>query len=222
MKAGANLDSERARTEDGFVHGCARVVRHEARTCYSSSVMAQPSVTRRFLIQLSHVDAGVYQHLDLRVAQHPSETLRYLLTRLLAFCYLTRDDVQSELTFSKGGLSSSDEPAISRSSLDGRLLQWCEIGNPSAERVHKASKAAPEVFIFTHHNPELLQKELASAYVHRKNSLQVFSLSGDFLDELAQTLQDRTTELELTLTEGTLYVSIQGNTLTGALKPIEL
>ena len=36
-------------------------------------------------IALSDVDRGVYEALDLRVAQHPSETMRYLLTRLLAY-----------------------------------------------------------------------------------------------------------------------------------------
>jgi uncharacterized protein YaeQ len=184
--------------------------------------MAQPSLTRRFLIQLSHVDVGVYQQLDVRVAQHPSETLRYLLTRLVAFCYLTRDDLQSQLQFSKAGLSSPDEPALSRSSLDGRLLQWCEIGSPSAERVHKASKAAPEVFIFTHHNPELLRKALAGAHVHKKDELRVFALDGEFLDALGVALDARTTALDLTITEGTLYASIRDTNTTGALTRVEL
>lgn len=184
--------------------------------------MAQPSITRRFLIQLSHVDAGVYQQLDLRLAQHPSETRRFLLTRLVAFCYLTRDDPQSQLQFSKSGLSSPDEPAISRTSLDGRLLQWCEIGTPSAERVHKASKAAPEVFIFTHHNPELLRKELANNHVHRKAQLKVFAVDGEFLDALGAALDERTSELDLTITEGSLYVSARDTNTAGTLTSIEL
>ncbi len=184
--------------------------------------MALPSITRRFLIQLSHVDVGVYQQLDLRLAQHPSETLRYLVTRLIAYCYLASDDQLSHLQFSKGGLSSPDEPPLSRVSLDGRLLQWCDIGNPSAERMHKASKAAPEVFIFTHHNPAVLQKELAASRVHKKEQLQIFALDGGFLDALAAAFDERTTEFEVTLTEGMIYANVAGADVSGGLQRVEL
>src|SRR5450432_1820886 len=37
-------------------------------------------------IELSDVDRGVYEALDLRLGRHPSETMRYLLTRVIAYC----------------------------------------------------------------------------------------------------------------------------------------
>src|SRR6187549_1729596 len=105
--------------------------------------MARQATTKRFTIDLSHVDENVYQKLDLRLAQQPSETDAYCLTRLLAYCLLTRDDDESTLGFSKGGLTTPEDPAVSRVSLDGRMLVWCEVGSPSIERLHKASKSSP-------------------------------------------------------------------------------
>ena len=49
--------------------------------------MALTATIYHLAIALSDVDRGVYESLDLRVAQHPSETMRYLLTRTLAYCF---------------------------------------------------------------------------------------------------------------------------------------
>ena len=46
--------------------------------------MALTATLYRFDVELSDVDRGVYQKLELRPACHPSEALRYLLTRVLA------------------------------------------------------------------------------------------------------------------------------------------
>ena len=48
--------------------------------------MTLSSTVYNFDIQLSDVDRGVYETLSLRVAQHPSETDDYLVTRVLAYC----------------------------------------------------------------------------------------------------------------------------------------
>jgi uncharacterized protein YaeQ len=184
--------------------------------------MASLGTPRRFHVQLSNVDRGLYTTLDLRLAKHPSETHRYLLARLLAYCFLFEEDENTVLEFSKGGLSSPDDPALSRTSLDGRLLMWCDIGTPSLERAHKASKAAPRLVIFTHHEPRLLIDELAKGHVHKKEAIEAYALSPAFLDELAAALGERTSEFELTLTEGQLYLSVGTTTLQGELARLAL
>lgn len=184
--------------------------------------MVAQATTRRFQIQLSNVDTGLYTTLDLRVAQHPSETQRYLLARVVAYCYLSDADSDSVLQFSKGGLSSPEEPALSRTTLDGRLLVWCEIGSPSAERVHKASKAAPRVVVVTHNDPKLLAEKLGKAHIHRREELELLGLEPQFLDELAAATNTRTSEFELTLAERQLYVNVAGASLCGALSPISV
>jgi uncharacterized protein YaeQ len=113
--------------------------------------VALQATVYRFPVQLSHVDRGVYEQLDLRVGRHPSETERYLLARIIAYCLVIESSPDVKLEFSKGGLSSPDEPALSVHTLDGRIMCWVEIGNPSPERLHKASKAAPRVVVVTQH-----------------------------------------------------------------------
>jgi len=48
--------------------------------------MALTATVHHVQVTLSDVDREVYEKLDLRLARHPSESVRYLLTRLLAYC----------------------------------------------------------------------------------------------------------------------------------------
>ena len=54
-----------------------------------------------FEISLSDVDRGIYQNLDFRISQHPSENHLYLMTRALAYPL----SYQEGLEFSAGGLA---------------------------------------------------------------------------------------------------------------------
>lgn len=178
--------------------------------------MALQASPKRFVIQLSHVDAGAYTQLDLRVSQQSSETLGFLLTRVIAYCHLTRDDADSVLAFSKGGISTPDEPAISRTSLDGRLLLWCEIGSPSAERLHKAGKSGATVVLFTHHDAERQVTELRASTIHRKEALEIYALDAAWLAALGAAMGERGASFELTIAEDTLYVGMDGESLPPA------
>jgi uncharacterized protein YaeQ len=182
--------------------------------------MAQQAKTKRFLLSLSNVDAGVYGEFDVRLAQQPAETDAFMLTRLIGYAFLLRDDVHSTLQFSKAGLANPDEPALSRVSLDGRVLVWCEFGNPSAERLHRASKSAAHVVLFTHHPPARLAEELGRATIHRKQELEVWAIAPEFLAELGGHLGERGAELSLTIAEQVLYLTIAGATLSAPLRPV--
>jgi uncharacterized protein YaeQ len=179
------------------------------------AIQASP---KRFVVQLSNVDSGVYTQLDLRVSQQASETVAFLLTRIVAYCFLARDDANSVLSFSKGGISTPDEAAIARMSLDGRLLLWCEIGNPSAERLHKAGKSGAAVVLFTHHDAERQVGELRASTIHRKETLEVYSLEAGWLSAFAAAIGERGASFELTIAEDTMYVVIDGTSLpSGAI-----
>ena len=51
--------------------------------------------------------------------------------------------------------------------LRGDLVAWIEIGSPSPDRVHKASKAAPRVAIYAWKNPEQLAEAIREREVHK-------------------------------------------------------
>ena len=162
-----------------------------------------------FDIGLSQVDRHVYETLALRVARHPSETEEYLLTRVLAFCL----EYGEGLTFSRG-LADPDEPAIAWRDLTGALRAWIDIGAPDAARLDRASKAAPRVAVYTHHDPERLRRAVAGERIHRAEHVELYAVDRDLLAELAARLERRMT-FDLSVTEGHLYVTIGGETLTG-------
>jgi uncharacterized protein YaeQ len=162
-------------------------------------------------IDLSDVDRGVYEALDLRVARHPSESMPYLLTRVLAYALLYEEGI----AFGKG-LSTTEEPALWIRDLQGSVRTWVEVGTPSADRLHKASKAAPRVVVFTQHDPKLLAREAATRAIHRVEAIEVYALDATFLEEVAA-LTDRNARWTLLRTDGTLYVTAGDKTATGAL-----
>jgi uncharacterized protein YaeQ len=163
--------------------------------------MALSATVYHLQVDLSDVDRGVYEALDLRVARHPSETMRYLLTRVIAYCLCYEEGI----AFTKG-LSNAEEPALWIKDMQGNLRAWIEIGSPSAERLHKASKASPRVVVFTHNDPDLLKKAARTKAIHKAESIQVFALPGVFLDSLDATT-DRNAKWTIVHNEGVLYVT---------------
>jgi len=174
--------------------------------------MALTATMHHFEITLSDVDRSVYESLDLRVARHPSESTRYMLTRLLAYCL----SYEEGIAFSKGGLSSTDEPPVSVHDLTGVLLAWIDVGAPSAERLHKASKAARRVSVFAHTDLRDLRKEAAIKPIHKMEDIAIWQLEPTFLDAL-EGYVDRNTKLELVRNDGKLYVTFEGTVLEGSI-----
>ena len=180
------------------------------------SGMALSATVYHLQVDLSDVDRGVYEALDLRVARHPSETMRYLLTRVIAYCLCYEEGV----AFTKG-LSNAEEPALWIKDMQGGLRAWIEIGTPSADRLHKASKACPRVVVFTHNDPELLKKAARTKSIHRAESIEVFALEGAFLDSL-DAVTDRNSKWTLVHSEGVLYVTCGETNVTTPVTPCSL
>ncbi len=174
--------------------------------------MALSASIHRFEITLSDVDRSVYESLDLRVARHPSESARYMLTRTLAYCL----SYEEGITFSKGGLSTANEPPVAVRDPTGILLAWIDVGAPSADRLHKASKAARKVVLYTHVDRTLLQREASSRVIHDVEDIEVWRLEATFLDAL-ETKIGRTTQLELARSDGRLYVTVDSGVIEGGV-----
>ncbi len=175
--------------------------------------MAAPTALYRFRIELADIENARYESLDFRVAQHPSETLPFLLTRVLAFSL----NAQAGLEFSAGGLSDPDAPCMSLASDRGGTALWIEVGNPSPRKLHKASKAADQVRVYTYKNANQLLREMMDAEVHRADAIEVFSFSSDFLSTLASWLQ-RENRWTLTLIDGSLTLANDEKNISTSLE----
>ncbi len=165
--------------------------------------MALTATMRRFEINLSDSDRGVYETLDLRVAQHPSESDLYLVARVLARCLEHAEGV--ELT--PGGVSNDELPALVQRDLTGQLRAWIEISSPSADRLHKATKKCDRVAVYTWKNPEKLVAEIVERKVYKMEELEVFALPIEDLEAIGRTL-DRVNKWDLAVTGGTIYLTV--------------
>jgi uncharacterized protein YaeQ len=165
---------------------------------------------RRFDLALADADRGVYEQLRWRVAQHPSESERYLVARVLARAL----EHAEGLEFCKGGVSDDDEPALVHRDLRGDWIAWIEVGVPSADRLHRAAKAAPRVVVYTW-KPDQLAAVLEERALHR--APEVIALDAAFLDAVARTL-DRNNSWELSVTGGTVFLGAGGSQLESKVR----
>jgi uncharacterized protein YaeQ len=138
-----------------------------------------------FRIELSDIDRGIYETLEFRTAQHPSEGAPYLLSRVLAYALSYQDNLE----FAPGGLSDPEAPALKALGVHGAADLWIEIGNPSPRKLHKACKVAKKVIVYTYKNPELLRSEIKSNEVHRGDEILIYAFDSQFLSQLERQLQ---------------------------------
>ena len=176
--------------------------------------MALTATIYNIRIDLADADRGVYESLELRVARHPSESEEYLVTRVLAYCL----EYVEGIAFTKG-VSDPDQPAITVRDLTGALQTWIEIGTPDAARLHKASKSAPRVVVYTHKDPVQFLRNLEGARIHRAEALEMHAVDRPLVAALAARL-DRRMDFALSIADAELTISIGTETLTGTTRRI--
>jgi uncharacterized protein YaeQ len=174
--------------------------------------MALSSTMFVFTVRLADADRGVYETMTLRVAQHPSETAEYLVTRVLAYCL----EYGEGISFSKG-LSDPEEPTIAVRDLTGVLQSWIDVGAPEAARLHKAGKAARRVAVYAHREVTPWLARLDGERIHRAEALEIHVMDRDLVAALVARLERRM-EFDLSVSEKTLYVSMGEETLTGTVE----
>jgi len=179
--------------------------------------MALPATLRKFEIALADSDREIYEQLDLRVAQHPSESERYLVARVIARALEHADGVE----FSRGGVSDDEEPALIQRDLRGDLQAWIEVGSPSPDRLHKATKLAPRVVVYAWKNVDQLAAAITERGVHRADEIALRALPPELLDGVAATL-DRINRWDLSVTGGVLYLAIGTAQFEGTVTPVTI
>ena len=189
----------------------ARPAERGAQAPVHSGTMATGATIHTFDIQLSDIDRGVYEELSPRVAQHPSETPRYMVTRVLAYCL----EYTEGIAFG-GGVSTADEPAVLARDLTGALTAWIEVGAPDAQRLHHGSKLAERTAVYTHRDPAKLLASWEGKQIHRADRITVRSFDPGFIDAAAAALARRNT-MTLSVTEGRIYLDLNGTALESEL-----
>lgn len=166
----------------------------------------------KFQIELSDIPRSLYETLDFRMAQHPSESMPYLLTRILAYVLNYQDD----LTFAPTGLHDPDAAAINIPEMNGGFNTLIEIGSPSARKLHKATKSAKHVKVYTYKNPLTLIEEIKTEKVHRAHEIELYSLAPHFLAEIEPLLK-RDNRWGILFNDGTITIQAGDVAVSGEL-----
>jgi uncharacterized protein YaeQ len=169
--------------------------------------VAQSSTIYVVTIDLADMDRGVYESLELRVARHPSETAAFMLVRILAYCLEYCEGI--EMTT---GLSSGDEPAVLVRDLTGRVTAWIEVGLPDAERLHRGSKLAGRVAVYTHRDARQFLGQLEGAKIHRADEIPIRAFDRTVVESIAERL-DRRSSFALSVSGGSLHLSLGDETI---------
>lgn len=124
------------------------------------------------------------------------------MVRILVFCI----NAQENLEFTKG-LSAVDEPEIWARSLDGQLLLWLDVGEPSTDRIKKASRIAKEVKVYSFNRKSAPWWEQGRNKFAQLNT-SFYRFEWENIQSLAA-LYQRTMQLSVTITGNSAYVATE-------------
>ena len=99
---------------------------------------------------------------------------------------------------------STNDAGLWAHDITGQVTTWIDIGLPSADRLHRASKHCPRVLVFTHKPVDTLLKEWRSRKIHRSEKIEVHRLPAEFIGQVAGNLERR----------NSWYVTVHDHVLT--------
>ena len=169
----------------------------------------------KFKIALSDLERNYYDALDLIIAQHPSETAERMMVRVLAFCI----NAQEHLEFTKG-LSAVEEPDVWARSLDDQITLWVDVGEPTAERIKKATRLSPVVKVYSFNSKSDVWWQQSREKFSQLN-VSVYRFQWEAIQALA-ILQQRTMNLSVTITGDSAYVATETGECEVAWEPLQI
>ncbi len=162
--------------------------------------MALKPTIYKLKITIADTDRNNYDTLNLTIAQHPSETLERMMVRVLAFCI----NAQEYLVFTKG-LCAVEEPDIWARSLDDQISLWIDVGEPTVDRIRKATRLSPKVKVYSF-NSKSDTWWSQGGVKFKELPVSVFQFQWRSIQALAA-LVKRTMDLSITITGDTAYVA---------------
>ena len=162
--------------------------------------MATKPTIYKLRIALSDLERNYYDSLNLTVALHPSETPERMMARVMAYCI----NAQEGLSFAKG-LSDVDEPDLWVRTMDDQTSLWIDVGEPSVERVKKASRQAKKMRVYSFNSKSDVWWDQVKSKLSQLEA-DVFRIDYTEIEALTAFLA-RTMELSVTITGQSAYVT---------------
>lgn len=163
--------------------------------------MAIGATVCKVTLNIVDMDRHYYAEHELTLAQHPSETDRRMMIRLVAFAFHTDE----RLGFTKG-LCAEDEPELWRRNYSDAIELWIELGQPDEKRIRKACGRSESVIVYAYHDKSAREwwRQYESKLKRFKN-LRVMFLNVDGIDAMAarsMALQCHICDGEMTFHDG--------------------
>lgn len=176
--------------------------------------MAPQSTVVKVELQISDMDRNYYAVHNLTLAQHPSETDKRLMVRLLAFALFAEE----RLAFGRG-ISTEGEPDLWRRDYTGQIEQWIDLGQPDESRIKKACARAQQVIVISYGGSaaDIWWNKIAASLVRLKN-LTVIDIPAVSVDQLAALIQ-RGMRLNCLLQDGEVQLMSDTSNVQLRLKP---
>jgi uncharacterized protein YaeQ len=93
------------------------------------------------------------------------------------------------------------------------MTAWIEVGLPDAERLHRGSKLAGRVAVYTHRDVRQLLTQLAGNRIHRADEIRIRSFDRTTVEDVADRI-DRRASFALNVAGGELHLSLGDRTFT--------
>nr|CAA6829055.1 MAG: YaeQ protein [uncultured Thiotrichaceae bacterium] len=151
-------------------------------------------------ISLSDLERNYYDSINLTIPQHPSETLERMMVRILAYCLNAQEGI--ELT---KGLEDVEEPSLWVRTMDEQTTLWIDLGEPTPERVKKATNRAKSVKVYSFNSKSDVWWSQGENKFSRLNA-SFYRFPSDKIEQLAD-LVSRTMDLSITITGDSAYIA---------------
>lgn len=164
--------------------------------------MALKATIYKATVNIADLDQQYYDEISLTIAQHPSESDKRMMVRLVAYIL----NLQERLEFTKG-LSEEGEPEIWAKNYTDDIELWVELGRPDEQRLRKASHKSKQVVVYCYDDnaSSIWWKSIANKLRDYKN-LAVYSINDEQVSGL-ESMIERTMQLQATIEDGQLWLS---------------
>ena len=170
--------------------------------------MALKSTIYKAQINIANLNTHLYLDQNVTIAQHPSETDKRLMLRLLAWCLFANED----LVFTKG-LCDTEEPALWQKNLVDEIDVWVELGTPDEKRVRKASHRAKKAIVLAYEdNAANVWWQQNQNKIATYQNVSVLFIPNAIADILPKSLS-RTMQWQCTLEGEQMWLSIGEDTI---------
>lgn len=171
--------------------------------------MAQKSTVYKAHVNVADITQHKYLEKHLILALHPSETLKRMMLRIIAWS-LYADE---KLEFTKG-ICDAAEPDLWIKDLNDDVLLWIDLGLPDLKRIKKACNKSDQVVIFTYDDKAAEQwKKQNLNKLHQYHNLTIINIWDEVLNVVEKEIS-RTMTIQVNIEDGQMMLGLGETVIT--------